>query len=718
VTRSLICVACTLGSLAAAVSARASRPSFFARRDYALGAYGIAVADTNGDGVPDVITAVNDQIKVLLGNGDGTFRQGPASQVGMGTAFSPVPIDLNGDGKVDLVFSTGIADGPSGIAVCFGNGDGTFQPAVFYQGGTDQSPGNAVLGDFNGDGIPDALSTGESGIWFFAGKGGGVFATGVLTPMAEPDGGVVATADFNGGGKLDLAITTPTGFVVLLGNGDGTFQPPQAYTTTPLSGSWISIGDLNLDGHPDIVLAAYGSDYAPDFVLVYLGNGAGGFAGPTKAEISPVEQIAIGDVNGDHIPDLVGSEGYIALGNGDGTFRKPVSYPLPSGITKTSVALADLRRGGLTDLAFQDADGTVSVLLNLGQGKFEDGEWMAIQGGAGCGAAADYNGDGHPDLAVNTPTGVSILLGTGRVLHPFEYGATLALPDAGCLITGDLNGDGIPDLLVPSNGTVVAYLGNGDGTFTQKSTTATPTGGFLALGDFNHDGKLDFATSGNLLALGNGDGTFQAPVQMIPDLAANNIAAGDLKGDGWTDLVLTLTEDSYIYVLRNNRHGGFTKTAIHAVDGRFLINPGQVALADLNGDGKLDIVVAASAGGGAFVYMADASGAYTYQTEIYSANVTLGATVIAISDLNGDGIPDLVMSQGGGGSTLGIFLGKGDGTFANPYYIGAGPFPGDIVIENLHGQSPCGHFRDIAVPDMTGGVMVLVNNKGISCPGL
>ena len=75
---------------------------------------------------------------------------------------------------------------------------------------------------------------------------------------------------------------------------------------------------------------------------------------------------------------------------------------------------------GRTDLAFVDGDSSISVLINIGQGKFEDGEWTPVPGGAGCGVAADYNGDGHPDLAVNTATGISILLGTGQASHPFN----------------------------------------------------------------------------------------------------------------------------------------------------------------------------------------------------------------------------------------------------------------------------------------------------------
>ncbi|HEY9073629.1 MAG TPA: VCBS repeat-containing protein, partial [Desulfobaccales bacterium] len=336
---------------------------------------------------------------------------------------------------------------------------------------------------------------------------------------------------------------------------------------------------------------------------MYYNNGAGSFSGPRYVNLPVTCCIALGDVNGDGIPDLVSNTGYVAFGTASGVFKKAVSYPIDAALGSENVVLADLRNDGLTDIVF-DSQGSISVLLNQGKAGVEDGLWTSVTDGAGCGASADFNLDGKPDLAVNNTLGVSILLGTGKASAPFTTGTTIALPNAACLITGDLNGDGIPDLLVPANGTVNAYLGNGDGTFDLKSTVATPSGGYVALGDFNHDGKLDFATSGNLLALGKGDGTFQAPVPFVPNPPVSGfsaIATGDINNDGWTDMVLT--NDSVpivnLTVLLNNQQGGFTQAPTNFGGETY-----QVILADLNKDGNLDLVL----GGGAAIYFGNGQG--------------------------------------------------------------------------------------------------------------
>jgi hypothetical protein len=189
-----------------------------------------------------------------------------------------------------------------------------------------------------------------------------------------------------------------------------------------------------------------------------------------------------------------------------------------------------------------------------------------------------------------------------------------------------------------------------------------------------------------------------------------------LNGDGWTDLVLTEDIDSYIYVLLNNQQGGFTVTTIEATDGSVLIGPTQVLLADLNGDGNPDIVTGTDAGNVA-IYLGNGKGGFTFSAQLVPGNDSGTLSVIAISDVNGDGIPDLVATQAEVG-TVAIFLGKGNGTFQTPYYIGAGPSPGDILLQNLHGQSASCGMPDIAAPDVTGGVSVLINLSASTCPGL
>ena len=162
------------------------------------------------------------------------------------------------------------------------------------------------------------------------------------------------------------------------------------------------------------------------------------------------------------------------------------------------------------------------------------------------------------------------------------------------------------------------------------------------LADFNHDGKLDFATSGNLLALGNGDGTFQAPEPIVatpPPGGFSNIATGDINNDGWPDLIITCAAPTNLYVLLNNRQGGFTQ-----VPTSFGSYTSQAVLADLNGDGNSDLVLIGMDGGGAAVYLGNGQGGFTLQVDLPDPVGLPGPAMVA--DVNGDGIPDIMQLDG------------------------------------------------------------------------
>ncbi|MGA2742644.1 MAG: VCBS repeat-containing protein, partial [Bryobacteraceae bacterium] len=219
---------------------------------------------------------------MLFGNGNGTFRQGPETQTGAGDKVSFAVADLNGDKIADLVLAGQNQNYAWGIGVSAGNGDGTFQPVVFCPAGGDIDTAYLALGDFNNDGITDVATVGSSGIWLFTGKGGGLFNPGVLVPFqgAGPDNaGYLVAGDLRKDGKLDLVVALPTGFAVLLGNGNGTFQPQQDYANPqePGTNCGFVVGAIASGGYPAI--AANCGDL--DYPLLYLGNGAGGFAAPT-----------------------------------------------------------------------------------------------------------------------------------------------------------------------------------------------------------------------------------------------------------------------------------------------------------------------------------------------------------------------------------------------------------------------------------------------------
>jgi len=271
-------------TVAACMAAGPTTPNFLARRDYPfLGYSWLDVADTNGDGIPDLVVTSCGAATVSFGNGNGTFRSGPKTLTQMRGGCIGLTADLRGNGTVDLVFAGGIvgATVPYGIGVCLGDGNGTFQPVTLYQAGNDIEIGWPAVGDLNGDGILDAATIGESGLWVFLGKGDGTLAPGVLTPFANPGNALISAGDFTGDGKLDLVVTTHTGFAVFHGNGDGTFQTPPLMVTTPARPAYIAVGDLNLDGLDDLVVRGNADD-----VGIYWGSASGSFTGPSPETLS------------------------------------------------------------------------------------------------------------------------------------------------------------------------------------------------------------------------------------------------------------------------------------------------------------------------------------------------------------------------------------------------------------------------------------------------
>ncbi len=587
--------------------------------------------------------------------------------------------------------------------------------------------------------------------------------------------------------NYDYASSTGNTISVLLARSDGTYgaptQIPMLASAQHIES--LTVADANGDGYPDLLLEAVGVNGAFNLVVA-LGKGNGTFA-PLQAVIAqPVPPynngdtlaggsgLAAADLNGDGHLDLIDASGFVFLGDGSGNFKLLSTTPIPA--SGSSLAISDFNKDGKPDLAFTNsARSTVSIFLGKGDGTFTQGNTYATIYEPFEIAAADLDGDSNVDLAVGI-SGAGVY-GPGSYsggLSDYQLGhgdGTFAAPrvflnNSGSLlpqgyalppVVADFNADGRLDLVETgvsgADDTPVLKFaaGNGDGTFAQPQQAAVvpaslnPQGEILLTADLNGDGKPDALLIGPVVAasissgefcafLGKGDGTFQSPTP-VQSVGASSLpflaAVADFTGDGKPDLVVLSTvgtaSTGILSLFPGKGDGTFgaaqTIDTYGPIEGYGYGVGNQLATADLNGDGKPDLIVyLASTTAGSTTYPPIANIYLNKGTGTFSSSPVPGVSEstpisgFGVGDVNGDGTPDLVLDQAGTGQFEGatLLLGKGDGTFAagTPINLVSSAPNGPISIQDLNGDGNADLYYQGYCPGAACGAIALGNGDG------
>jgi CSLREA domain-containing protein len=709
--------------------------TFKSARTIAPGTGGsLVAADFTGDGRIDLAVAGggdNGTVSVLLGKGDGTF----APPVTYAIGNNPLAIlagDWSGDGRIDLAVANlgQVLISPGSLSVLLGNGDGTFAPGVTYN--LSENPTGIVAGDFTGDGHLDLAVTsqdyyGAQGVFpiysttMLLGNGDGTFAPQVTVTSQNHDWGTaIAAADFIGDGHLDLAIVefTSSTVSVLLGDGDGTFTDPNQLATTRHATPLVP--DLSGDGTADVLVV----DSAGNILYRQgIPGQPGSFLPPVTVNPSnPSRDIAWlpNTSQGPVLASVDAQDDAISFyAYRDGSFVK-LSGSLPTGQFPAQIIAADLNGDGLDDLVVRNAgDGTLTVYLGsrfpsastgaahtVDLPVFTAAFTLPVGLGVSDVQAVDTTDSGLLDLVVtNKLTGqLGILrnLGGGAFapLAPYRAGAGSSVVNPGStpevasidatagVAAGPISSGGPPSLVTinPGSNTLDVLAGLGGGRFGNpvEIETASPAK-VVRVADFAGNGILDLAvlTADDVsIYLGDGKGGFSPPVTYNAGTAATGLTVADILGNGHLDLLVGNIYGD-ILILVGNGDGTFRpfEPVKHAI---------ALAVADLTGNGVPDFVFADQSLNQVTVQYGTATQrAGNPQVIGNQATGVLAPGAVKLADLNGDGIPDLIVANSGGNNVL-VYPGLGNGQFGPPVGgtkgFAVGTDPTGLTVANLNGQ--------------------------------
>jgi hypothetical protein len=548
----------------------------------------------------------------------------------------------------------------------------------------------------------------------------------------------VALADVSGDGKLDLIVTradnsnNPGDVEVLTGNGSGAFTVATNKVTSG-SPTGIAVGDLNLDGKPDLAVAV---DNVGIRVLIATGGGA--YNNPTAlsgGNNSP-RAIVIADFNRDGSPDIAATQNSAAqvsifLATSPGVFAAATSVNV--GANPVGITAGDFNRDGIIDLAVaNNGTNTVTVLTGNGSGGFT-GASFGTASGAFAVATGDLNRDGRLDLVVANRTANSFSTLLGGVSPAFGAALTRSLPtnsEPSAVALADFNADGHLDALFSTeqNSQLHVYSGTALGVFGASSSFNRFTGGTqpraVATGDVNGDGRPDIITVGfastNATLLVNSttlaaSGTFADPatITFSNGTAPAGLAPADLNRDGVLDLAVALsgsaggTNDQGFWTLHGSGDGGFAPgVAGFRNNAGALADAAGIAALDFTRDGTLDLVVTHA--GSDAVELTPGAAFETFQV----GGIGDFPRAVAVGDFNRDGFPDSAIANTNSNT---VSIVSGNGFSITNVALASGQAPVDLAAGDIDGNGT----TDLAVANQTGSnIAILLGNGagGFSVP--
>ncbi len=558
-------------------------------------------------------------------------------------------IDVNGDGRLDLLFNGQVA----GVRLALAAPGSGFLPARTI---TDlDSVHQLAADDLDGDGNIDLVLrlVGGGNLRVFRGDGKGGFAYWTLYSMSlatHPSLTDVALGDVNGDGAPDLlAVDQSTRELCVRLNLSGGILGAPSFLSLPGYPGQFELGDIDLDGDLDFV--AHGAGQSAR-IGVMLGDGAGNFAPALVTSISAYPFV-LRDIDGDGKLDIAVATGFqgagglrVFLGAGNGTFNLASGNPI--GAELRYLALGDFDGDGKCDAAVADSVRSTWLLRGLGAGMFEPPQRLAMPGTWGGLRAGDVDGDGYEDLASlgNASAGVWFGTPTQTLARPLEFSLAGA---ASAMASCDFDDDTHVDLVVgrEHGAQWVLELLRGDsrgGLGASSSVLLAARPEFVATADFDGDGALDAVSASKSgarvdLVRGTAGGGFAAAAGLVSGGAYSALATADIHGDGLDDVLVLLEGQSTLQVVR-----GSASLPPSVASSPLPATAIAMDAGDIDGDGRDDALVALADGS---VVWLRGSSAGLVAGGVYPSTRTLLS--LDVAHLDADGFADVVLGTFEGG---------------------------------------------------------------------